>query len=292
MSNPDESRARLERLIAAADRVAQQPVPPPSGPTAPRWLPFAALAVVAVGVVALGVNLASGGDGGGNTAQTTAVPTAVPTGVPSTSIPTVITLPPTSAPPVIVPSSGQTGGSTTTAPIPAGAPVRWTSYEGASFVLRGRVPGRSTADALVARFAAGAGMDHVVDELSIASAAPLVTEEPLFAAESLQFQPGSAELQPTAVQFLDVFAAVLRANPAVSVDVRGYTQGTGSVETDLLLSQQRVDAVAAHLVGQGIAVSRLTATGYGSSFPLEPDTAVAGQTANDRVEFTLHHLLG
>jgi outer membrane protein OmpA-like peptidoglycan-associated protein len=260
-------------------------------------LPVAAVSIVAVGAVALGVNLASGSDGnGGGGSQTTAVPTAVQTAVPSTSIPMVITLPPTSAPQVIVPSSAVTSiadtASTTTWVQPPLQPVRWVSFENGTFVLRGSVPGQTTGDAAVARFAAGVGAERVRGEYQVVGGAPVVSQEPLYAHDATQFAPGSAVLQPATTQFLDLLAAVLVANPAVTVHVRGYTDGVGQADADLLLSQQRVDAVAAYLASKGVAVGRLTATGFGAAYPVAPDDTEAGRAANQRVEFTLHHLLG
>ena len=55
MSSPDAERARLERLIAAADRVATQPIPPT--PRRMRGATMAALAVVGVGALGLGLKM-------------------------------------------------------------------------------------------------------------------------------------------------------------------------------------------------------------------------------------------
>lgn len=298
MSNPDESRARLERLIAAADRVAQQPVPP-APPARPPWLPFAAVALAGLGVILVGVKLASRDDGNvdNSTTRTTTLPTSVQTVPASTSLPIVITLPPQSIPVSSTTTPGTTSSttppaSTTTWVQPPMQPVRSTSYEAGTFVLTGAVPDQATSDALVARFAAGAGMDHVVARHTIAAAAPLVDEEPLLAHDAIQFPPNSAQLQPPAIEFLDVLAEVLRANPSVTIDIRGYTDGAGNPASNLTLSQNRVDAIAFHLVSKGIAPERLTATGYGSAFPVAPDDTEAGRAKNRRVEFTLHHLLG
>ena len=298
MSNTDDSRDRIERLIAAADRVAQQPLPEP--PPRSRWLPVAALAVAGIGAVALGVNLASGREGGGTTVQTSTVPTAVPSIVVPTSLPVVITFPPTSAPLVTVPPSTSPPATTTTAS-PATTttwvqqgmqPVRWSSYEAGTFVLQGAVPDSATADSLTAKFAAGAGADHVVARYVIAAAAPLPEAEPMYAFEALQFAPNSTALQPAAVAFLDQLGAVLVANPTATLEIFGHTDGVGPADSNLALSQARVDAIAAHLIGAGVAPERLTAIGQGEAFPLAPDDTEEGRAKNRRIELMLHHLLG
>ncbi len=295
MSNPDESRARIERLIAAADRVAEQPIPP-SSPSRPPWLPVAAVALAGLGVVLVGMKLASGGDGGNSivdngTTRTTTLPTALPTAVPSTSIPIVITLPPVSTAPTL-PADTTTPASTTTVADAPSQSTRSTAFQGGSFILTGTVPNQTTSDALVARFAAGVGADHVVATHVISPNTPLVDEDPLEAHDAVQFPTGSAELQPAAIEFLDLLAEVVRANPGVTLDIRGYTDDVGDAATNLTLSQNRVDAIAFHLIGRGIAPERLTATGFGPAFPVAPNDTEVGRAKNRRVEFTLHHLLG
>lgn len=293
MSNTDGDRERLERLIAAADRVAAQPIPP--APTPSRWLPVAMLAIAGVVAVFLGVKLASSGDDGPSTipGQTSAVPTAVPTPVVSTTMPVVITFPPTTEQTTTTTVVDTTVAPTTTAWVqPPGVPVRSATWVGGVFAVAGAVPDQQTADALVAAYAAAAGAGNVQSSLLVAAGAPLVDEEPLLAPGAIPFAPNSAALPASSAGFLDTLARLLLQNPTLEIDIRTYTNGVGPAESNLVLSQQRADAIYLYLLASGVAPERMTATGYGEGVPIADDATEDGRNRNRRVEFTLRDLLG
>ena len=289
MSNTDGDRERLERLIAAADRVVAQQVDPPQKPT--RWLPVAMLACAGVFAVFLGVQLASGGDDGGTTVpgQTSVVPTAVPTPVVSTTLPVVITFPPTTAQTTTTTAAATTTTAFTPTP---GVPVRSTTWTNGVFAVTGVVPDQQTADALVGAFTAAAGTGNVQSALSIVGGAPLVEEEPLLAPGAIPFAPNSASLPASSAPFLDTLARLLQQNPTLTLDINTFTNSIGPADSNLVLSQQRADAIALYLIASGITPDRLTATGFGEEFPIADEATEEGRNANRRVEFTLHHLLG
>lgn len=65
---------------------------------------------------------------------------------------------------------------------------------------------------------------------------------------------------------LDAFASALQSNPQVSnVVITGHTDQLGSATYNQGLSQRRADSVKAYLVSKGIAATRLTARGVGST---------------------------
>lgn len=293
MSSPDPDRVRLERLIAAAERVATQPIPPPRPPI--RGATMVVLGGVGLIALGLGLKMCTNDEtlpdaSFATTASTTAVPTVPPsTTMPSgstTTIPTVITLPPlpsTTAATLPAPS-------TTWVPVP-GQPVRSAAYANGRLRLLGAVPDSRTAAALLAKWKAAFGDGNVTQEYAIAIGVPRPEAEPLIADETMQFPTASAELQPPALALLDHLAALLNQNPTVTIDIDGYTDGSGNAAADQQLSEFRVGAVVIYLAGHGIDPARLRATGHGSSAPVADDSTEAGRARNRRVEFTIHHLL-
>ena len=102
------------------------------------------------------------------------------------------------------------------------------------------------------------------------------------------FEPGRAVLQLESFTVLNIVAQSLVANPAIRIEIAGYTDGTGSAATNLRLSQARAEVVRAYLVSKGVTPTRMVARGYGASNPIAVNTTVEGRAQNRRVE--LHQL--
>ena len=102
------------------------------------------------------------------------------------------------------------------------------------------------------------------------------------------FETGRAVLQLESFTVLNIVAQSLVANPAIRIEIAGYTDGTGSAATNLRLSQARAEVVRAYMVSKGVAPGRMVARGYGASNPIAVNTTVEGRAQNRRVE--LHQL--
>ena len=83
---------------------------------------------------------------------------------------------------------------------------------------------------------------------------------------------------------LDKLAEILSKYPNAKVTLSGHTDNTGAAARNDVLSQERVDAVKAYLVGKGVKSAQITATGYGSKQPVATNATAAGRAANRRVE--------
>jgi outer membrane protein OmpA-like peptidoglycan-associated protein len=69
--------------------------------------------------------------------------------------------------------------------------------------------------------------------------------------------------------------------------IEGHTDGQGEAATNLRLSQQRADAVAAALAAAGVPSSRIRAVGRGESDPVADDATATGRARNRRVEIVV-----
>jgi OmpA-OmpF porin, OOP family len=101
----------------------------------------------------------------------------------------------------------------------------------------------------------------------------------------INFAPSSAAIDPSSRSVLDALASVALRCDRFSIEVAGHTDNNGGRELNMDLSRRRADAVAAYLMGQGVARSRLTARGYGPDRPRADNASEAGQAANRRIEF-------
>ena len=71
----------------------------------------------------------------------------------------------------------------------------------------------------------------------------------------------------------------------MKVEVSGHTDTTGSSNANQALSVARAQSVASYLVAHGVAQARITATGYGDTKPVGPNTTEEGRAKNRRIEF-------
>lgn len=107
------------------------------------------------------------------------------------------------------------------------------------------------------------------------------------ALENISFETGAATLTADSRFELDNLVTALNAYPAMRILIGGHTDNTGDPAANLVLSQQRAAAVLKYLTDRGIDASRLRATGYGDTQPLEPNDTEANRAANRRTEFTI-----
>lgn len=107
------------------------------------------------------------------------------------------------------------------------------------------------------------------------------------AIRNLEFDFGKTTIRSASLPSLKRVADLL-INKNFSLKLAGHTDNVGSDASNLKLSKGRAESVKAYLVSQGANPSRIEATGYGESQPIETNTTDEGRQKNRRVEFTLY----
>ncbi|MGK2915171.1 MAG: OmpA family protein [Porticoccaceae bacterium] len=98
------------------------------------------------------------------------------------------------------------------------------------------------------------------------------------------FATGKAELKGGVISNLNKLSTFLNKYQDRTVIIEGHTDSVGSEDTNLGLSQRRADSVKSYLVSQGIAPTRLAATGMGEGSPVSGNDSATGRQQNRRVD--------
>ena len=110
-----------------------------------------------------------------------------------------------------------------------------------------------------------------------------------YAAQRLYFATGSYKLLEKSFKGLDDVASLLESDPALKLNINGYTDNTGNAAKNQVLSENRAASVKKYLVGKGIDESRIKSTGYGILDPVADNKTATGRAKNRRVEFKLEY---
>ncbi len=112
----------------------------------------------------------------------------------------------------------------------------------------------------------------------------LLTDHVLFAS-------GSAALKPEAAPLLTEIAHLVNVDRSHPISVEGNTDdvpiSTSQFPSNWELSVARATGVVRFLIGQGVAASRLEASGVAGERPIAPNTTESGRSRNRRVEIAL-----
>jgi outer membrane protein OmpA-like peptidoglycan-associated protein len=108
-----------------------------------------------------------------------------------------------------------------------------------------------------------------------------------FEFDRLNFDTGSATLQPQSNEQLQNIAAILRAYPNVHMQIGGYTDNAGSADQNMRLSTDRANTVMSTLVNFGVAPDRLDTRGFGQENPIADNSTEEGRARNRRVSMLI-----
>jgi outer membrane protein OmpA-like peptidoglycan-associated protein len=134
--------------------------------------------------------------------------------------------------------------------------------------------------------AAGNMLDREAAELKEKDATTKRTAEGILVRlkEDLLFNVDSDVLKAGAVEKLASLGDILAKYPNNQIEVRGYTDATGSEKYNEALSLRRAEAVRKVLMERGVAEAQMMAIGMGKTEPVASNTTPEGRAKNRRVE--------
>ena len=100
----------------------------------------------------------------------------------------------------------------------------------------------------------------------------------------IQFDINSNEIEPSSYEILDRVAAYLVRNPDKVINVRGYTDASGSTGYNESVSRFRASVVKSYLIGKGAHPDNIRVFAMGSANPVASNDSQNGRKLNRRVE--------
>ena len=104
--------------------------------------------------------------------------------------------------------------------------------------------------------------------------------------ETIWTSTRAATLSAASTAKLEPLAALLASNPDYQILIEAYTDNKGNEVTLQQLTQERARVLSDRFQSAGVDPMRIQANGMGPSNPVAPNTTVAGQKKNRRVEIT------
>lgn len=109
--------------------------------------------------------------------------------------------------------------------------------------------------------------------------------EGFISTNAIRFDSGSATLKPESGGILNEILMMLEEHGDLDLLIEGHTDSDGSDDSNMTLSQNRAEAVAAWLIDHGIDAGRLDTVGHGESQPVSDNGTPEGKAENRRVVF-------
>jgi outer membrane protein OmpA-like peptidoglycan-associated protein len=98
------------------------------------------------------------------------------------------------------------------------------------------------------------------------------------------FGTGQSTIQGGNTSNLDQLAVFLKRYEDRNVAIEGHTDNVGDDAANLMLSQNRANAVRTYLIAEGVGSSRFVASGMGETAPVASNDSDTGRQQNRRVE--------
>lgn len=112
-------------------------------------------------------------------------------------------------------------------------------------------------------------------------------EETSFTLTDLHFETAKSVIKPESFNELDELVKYLNQKSKLKIEIAGHTDNAGSDADNLILSQNRAEAVKNYLIKKGINAQRIVAQGYGETKPISDNETEAGRALNRRTEINI-----
>ncbi len=94
---------------------------------------------------------------------------------------------------------------------------------------------------------------------------PIPKKNDIIKIDNIYFDYNKSTIKEESFEILDVIVEYLNKNSSIRVELSAHTDARGSDSYNLKLSSKRAASVVKHLIGKGIAKSRLVPKGYGET---------------------------
>ena len=105
--------------------------------------------------------------------------------------------------------------------------------------------------------------------------------------DGVTFDFNKTDIKPQFYPALNTIASTLKEYNSTIVEVSGHTDNIGSEAVNQRVSEQRANAVAGYLMGQGVQRERFEVVGMGFRYPIASNSTDSGRALNRRVEIRL-----
>lgn len=105
---------------------------------------------------------------------------------------------------------------------------------------------------------------------------------------AISFRSGKSTIEPSSFPVLAKVSEAIKLFPGASMTVEGHTDSEGSDSANLLLSQDRADAVRQYLISNlGVSTEKVSSVGYGESKPIASNETENGRARNRRIDIVM-----
>jgi outer membrane protein OmpA-like peptidoglycan-associated protein len=100
----------------------------------------------------------------------------------------------------------------------------------------------------------------------------------------IYFKHNSNELPDQSFDVLNQVADYMLHRPDTSIDIKGFSDSTGSYTYNVSVSEFRANTIKTFLVGKGVASARIKTFGLGPENPIATNKTEEGRRKNRRIE--------